>query len=111
MNRFLCAFLALMWPATLAAQATLSVTAFDDRNGNGRRDSGERAIPNVVVSNQRDVATTDASGVARIEHGPTGIVFVSTPNGYRTVGPFWRAVAPTDSQLTFALQPAPAPRT
>ena len=111
MYRFVPGVFPLLWPAMLAAQATLSVTAFDDRNGNGRRDSGERAIPNVVISNQRDVATTDASGIARIERGPTGIVFVATPNGYRSVGPFWRVVAPTDSQLTFALQPAPAPRT
>jgi 3',5'-cyclic AMP phosphodiesterase CpdA len=89
----------------------MSVTVFDDRNGNGARDAGERSIPGVVISNQRDVATTDASGVARIERGPTGIVFLSLPNGYRSVGSFWRAPAPADSQLVFALQPAPAPRT
>jgi hypothetical protein len=111
MNRFLPAFLPLLLPAALAAQRTLSVTAFDDQNGNGGRDAGERPIPGVVMSNQRDVATTDASGVARIERGPTGIIFVSVPNGYRSVGSFWRAPAPADSQLTFALQPAPAPRT
>ncbi|HXT14924.1 MAG TPA: metallophosphoesterase [Gemmatimonadaceae bacterium] len=87
------------------------MTVFDDHNGNGVRDAGERAIPGVVISNQRDVATTDASGVARIERGPTGIIFVSIPNGYRSVGRFWRAPAPADSQLMFPLQPAPAPRT
>jgi len=111
MNRSLAAFLPLMWPAVLAAQATLSVTAFDDRNGNGSRDPGERPISGVAISNQRDVVTTDASGIARVERGPTGIIFVSVPDGYRSVGPFWRVAAATDSQLTFALQPAPAPRT
>ena len=110
MNRFVPALLPLLWPAMIAAQATLRVTAFDDRNGNGTRDPGERAVPSVAISNQRDVATTDASGIARVERGPTGIVFVSVPNGYRSVGPFWRVPAATDSQLTFALQPAPAPR-
>jgi hypothetical protein len=84
---------------------------FDDRNGNGTRDPGERPIPGVVISNQRDVAPTDAAGSARLERGPTGIVFLSVPNGYRSVGSFWRTPAPADSQLTFALQPAPAPRT
>jgi predicted phosphodiesterase len=98
-------------PATLAAQGTLGVTVFDDRNGNGTRDPGERPIPSVVVSNQRDVAITDASGIARVERGPTGMVFVSVPDGYRSVGSFWRAPTPADSQLAFALQPAPAPRT
>lgn len=111
MNRLVAAVLSLFCPAVIAAQSTLQVTAFDDRNGNGRRDPGERAIPSVAVSNQRDVAITDASGIARIEHGPTGIVFISVPDGYRSVGPFWRALAPTDSQLTFALRRAPAPRT
>ena len=111
MNRFVLAVLSLLWPAAVAAQTTLSVTVFDDHNGNGTRDPGERAVPRVAISNQRDVATTDASGIARIERGPTGIVFVSVPNGYRSVGSFWRAPASADSQLTFALQPAPAPRT
>lgn len=99
-----------MLPAALAAQGTLSVTVFDDQNGNGTRDAGERTIPRVVVSNQQDVIATDAAGVARIERGPTGIVFVSVPNGYRSVGAFWRAPSPTDSQLTFALRRATAPR-
>jgi hypothetical protein len=111
MNRFVPGLLSLSLPAVLAAQGTLSVTVFDDHNGNGAREAGERVIPSVVISNQRDIVTTDASGVARIERGPTGIVFVSVPNGYRSVGAFWRAPTPTDSQLTFALQPAPAART
>src|SRR5690348_1060778 len=110
MNQPVRAFILLTMPAALAAQGTLAVTVFDDRNGNGVRDAGEGPIPGVVVSNQRDVATTETSGVARIERGPTGIVFVSVPNGYRSVGAFWRALAPSDSQLAFALQRAPAPR-
>ena len=111
MNRSLLAVLSLLLPAALAAQGNLSVTVFDDRNGNGTRDSGERPIPGVVISNQRDVTTTDASGIARLERGPTGIVFVSVPSGYRSVGAFWRSPSPADSQLAFALQPAAAPRT
>jgi predicted phosphodiesterase len=110
MRRLVAAFLSLSLPATLAAQSTLRVTVFADHDGDGVRDAGERPIPSVVISNQRDVATTDASGAARIERGPAGIVFVSVPNGYKSVGPFWRAPAPADSQLTFALQRAPAPR-
>jgi hypothetical protein len=112
MNRFiLSALLLFVCPAVTTAQATLSVTVFEDQNGNGRRDPGERPLPSAVISNQQDVARTDGSGIARIERGPTGIVFVSIPNGYRSVGSFWRAPAPADSQLAFALQRAPAPRT
>ena len=54
------------------------------------RDPGERGIPNVVVSNQADVEKTDVSGRSRIARGPTGIVFVSVPDGFRIVGSFWR---------------------
>jgi 3',5'-cyclic AMP phosphodiesterase CpdA len=110
MNQPVRALILIAMPAALAAQGTLTVTVFDDRNGNGRRDAGEGPIPGVVISNQRDVATTETSGVARLERGPTGIVFVSVPNGYRSVGAFWRAPAASDSQLAFALQRAPAPR-
>jgi hypothetical protein len=110
MSRFVLALLPLLLPATLAAQRSLRVTVFDDRNGNGARDTGERPVPSAVISNQRDVVTTDAAGVARIERGPTGVVFVSVPNGYRSVGSFWRAPTPADSQLTFALRPAPPAR-
>src|SRR4051812_595792 len=111
MNRLVPALLTVLWPAMMAAQTTLSVTVFNDRNGNGTRDPEERPVPSVVISNQRDVATTDASGIARIERGPTGVLFVSVPNGYRSVGRFWRLPALADTQLTFALQAAPAPRT
>lgn len=85
--RFPLALPLSLLPAVLAAQGTLSVTVFNDQNGNGTRDAGERVIPRVVISNQRDVITTHGSGVARIERGPTGIVFVSLPNGYRSAGP------------------------
>lgn len=104
-------FLVLLIPAALSAQATITLSAFEDRNGNGARDAGDRLLPNVVFSNQRDVERSGAAGTARIERGPSGIVFVSLPNGYRSVGPFWRAPAPGDSSLSFALQRAPAPRT
>lgn len=110
MNRSLLALLPLIAPTLIAAQTTLAVSVFEDRNGNGARDAGERPLPGVVVSNQRDVATTDLSGSARVERGPTGVIFVSLPNGHRSVGAFWRLPAQSDSQLTFALQPSPAPR-
>jgi hypothetical protein len=111
MNRLLAGCLLLLSPAVIAAQAPLRVTVFDDQNENGTRDPGERAVPGVVISNQRDVVTTDASGLAQVERGPTGVVFVSVPNGYRSVGAFWRLPAPADSQLAFALHRAAAPRT
>lgn len=84
---------------------TITGVVFVDANGNGRRDIGERGIPNVVVSNQIDVTRTNESGVYHIAPGPTGIVFVSMPDGYRAVGSFWHPESgPTDD---FALAPVP----
>jgi predicted MPP superfamily phosphohydrolase len=87
--------------------AEVSGTVFDDANRNGTHDSGERGIAGVAVSNQDAVVTTDANGAFRLASAGTGVVFVSTPDGYRTVGPFWR---PADSArpIAFALARDPA---
>lgn len=85
--------------------ATITGLVFADANGNGRRDPGERGIPNVVVSNQIDVTRTTGSGVYHIAPGRTGIIFVSVPDGYRAVGSFWHRE--TDPTGDFALASAP----
>ncbi|HUQ81322.1 MAG TPA: metallophosphoesterase [Gemmatimonadaceae bacterium] len=75
---------------------------FVDANRNGTQEAGEAGVPNVAVSNQDAVVTTDAKGAFRLASAGTGVVFVSTPNGYRAVGPFWRAAAGT-TPLAFGL--------
>ena len=102
------AVLLLAWPAFIGAQTPLAVAVFEDRNGNGVRDPAERPLAGVVVSNQNDVVATDAAGVARLGRGATGVVYVSVPDRYRSVGSFWRAAGSGDSTMAFALQPAPA---
>jgi calcineurin-like phosphoesterase family protein len=90
------------------AAALVAVTGivFNDANGNGRRDAGESGIPNVVVSDQRDVVVTDANGAFRISAADgKGVVFVSVPDGWRSVGSFWRPVS--DSAMAFALASVP----
>jgi hypothetical protein len=96
----------LLAAATAGAQvAGVSGIAFADANGNGIRDPGERGLAGVAVSNQDAVATTDASGAFRLPRGGHGVVFVSVPDGYRPVGPFWRSVADTTLSLAFPLAP------
>ena len=87
--------------------AEVSGIVFDDRNRNGTQDAGEVGIAGVAVSNQDAVVTTDAKGAFHLANAGTGVVFVSTPNAYRTVGPFWRT-ADTAAPLTFALTRDPA---
>ncbi|MCS7273628.1 MAG: hypothetical protein NZ550_05720, partial [Fimbriimonadales bacterium] len=52
--------------------------------GNGIRDAGERGIPNVLVSNQREVVKTDAQGRYRLPVNDDTIIFVVKPRGWRT---------------------------
>src|SRR3954469_24081733 len=95
----------LSFPATRDANVNalsllvVTGTVFLDLNGNGIRDPGERGLPNIVVSNQDTVVTTDASGTFRMSSTGTGVVFVSLPDGYRAVGNFWRA---TDGSASLA---------
>lgn len=117
MRARLIAFLpAFLLAPTLSAQSPAALvnaaargTVFEDRNANGVRDAGERGLAGVVVSNQEQVARTDADGRWALEGGGYGAVFVVVPRAMRATSPWWqRADAPT---IAFALAPAPEPRT
>jgi 3',5'-cyclic AMP phosphodiesterase CpdA len=87
----------------------VSGTVFDDANGNGTRDAGERGVSGVAVSDQTSVITTGADGTFRITTAATAaVVFVSVPDGWAAVGKMWRPVArdttPGPQQTDFALQ-------
>jgi len=97
--------------AVLHAQTpAIRGVVFSDANGNGSREVNETGIAGVVVSNQIDVAVTDAAGRFELASAPTGIVFVSVPDGRAAVGPFWRSVTGGDT-LAFALRPVAKPST
>lgn len=91
----------LLLPRGLAALGLL----FVDANGNGVRDSGERGIANVVVSDQDSVVTTDASGAHRLRRGTSRMVFVSAPDDHRSVGAFWRQLDGATTRVDFPLAP------
>lgn len=57
---------------------------FDDRNGNGVRDRGEDGIGGVLVSNQREVVTTDRRGQWELPADDDTIFFVIKPEGWMT---------------------------
>jgi len=88
--------------AARSHSAGISGVAFDDTNRNGTRDAGERGVAGVAVSNQDTVVTTDASGAFRLPGEGTGVIFVSMPNAYRPVGPWWRP-ANSAEPVSFAL--------
>ena len=86
--------------------AESSGVVFDDTNRNGMRDAGERGVAGVAVSNQDTVVTTDASGAFQLSGAGTGVIFVSTPNAYRSIGPWWRPATSTEP-LSFAITREP----
>lgn len=104
-----CTALLALAAAPLQAQGTVHGIVFNDANGNGTFDRGERPIPGVVVSNQVDVATTDAAGRYQLSASERTLVFVSVPTDWQVVGPSWHAVAGADS-ISFGLKAQQQPR-
>jgi hypothetical protein len=102
------AFFALLMavPAASPAQNTaVTGNVFVDANANGTRDRDERGLSGVVVSNQDSVVVTGSAGEFRIARGANSLVFVSVPDGYRSIGQFWRTVSDTTKAVDFALSP------
>jgi hypothetical protein len=65
-----------------AEGSTISGVVFEDRSGAGRRQEGDPGIANVLVSNGRDVAVTDASGRYSLPLPDEATIFVIKPSGY-----------------------------
>jgi hypothetical protein len=95
--------LALMISAAAASAQTVTGVVFWDRNANGIRDEGELGLANVPVSDQDTVVRTNAAGVYQLPAGRGhGLIFVSPPDGFRSVGSFWRKAGEASQ---FALAP------
>jgi hypothetical protein len=56
---------------------------FHDRNGSGRRDSGDVGIAGVCVSNGREVVKTDKDGKWRLPVDEDTILYVVKPSGWK----------------------------
>jgi hypothetical protein len=111
MKSFLaCTALLTLALTPLEAQRTVHGVVFDDANGNGTREAGERPIPGVIVSNQLELVTTDSAGRYRLPATEQAIVFVSLPNDWQPVGSWWRAAGRSDS-IDFGLRAQPQSRT
>ena len=69
----------------MAQEATMATgTVFLDDNQNGTFDIGEQILPDVPVSNGRQVVKTDSNGRYSLPVGNDTIIFVIKPTGYRT---------------------------
>ena len=92
--------------------APVAGVVFEDANGNGRRDPGERGLAGISVSNQHEVVESGPDGAYRLASPGYGVVFVSVPNDHRAAGPFWKPVPGSGgATVDFALAARPAPAT
>ncbi len=94
-------------PAAADAEPREAVTGhvFDDRNRDGVRQAGEPGVADVLVSNGRDVVSTDAEGGYSLPVRQDMSVFVIQPSGWRV---------PTDEnwvpQFAYEHKPEGSPR-
>src|SRR5699024_2412201 len=71
------------YSSALYAQRTVSGTVFLDGNGNNRMDAPEEGIPNVAVSNGREVVLSDAKSNYELPIEEEMIVSIRKPAGYK----------------------------
>lgn len=87
MKKFCALCLTILSPSLLSAQSPVVEIArglvFEDANRNGIHDSGEQGLPDVKVSNGRDIVKTNAEGRYEIEVDDDDIVFLLKPRGWQ----------------------------
>lgn len=83
---FLCvsAVLSVFLTEVATAQDKATGVVYHDANNNGVFDAGEDVLPDVRVSNGKDIVSTGADGRYSIAVSDDTIVFVIKPSGYRT---------------------------
>ena len=74
---------AALWAPASAAEITARGVVFEDADGDGRRGFSEIGLPEVRVSNGRDIALTDSLGRYALTLGDEGVLFVVKPSGWR----------------------------
>ena len=78
---------------------------FEDKNGNGKRDDGEKGLAGIRVSNGVTVVQTAADGSFSIAKNEAArFIFASRPAGYKCSTPFYRTADSDD--LAFGFAPA-----
>ena len=80
---------------------------FEDRDADGIRDTEERGIPNILVSNGIAVTVTDETGNYHLPMEGY-FVFITTPSGYTTTTPWYRRTLEDDLDFGLTLSPEEA---
>lgn len=77
-----------------------------DSNANRKYDIGEKCIPDVCVSDGRNVVKTDNKGCFDLPgHGNERFIFITTPSGYKTFNGYYQRIDESIQSYDFALYP------
>ena len=76
------AYAAIGSSAAIAEGATVAGVVFEDRSGTGSVGPDNPGLPNVLVSNGRDVALTDSEGRYTLPLPDESTIFVVKPSGF-----------------------------
>src|SRR6478735_7158033 len=85
---FTCLLLSLF-----ASAQAITGHVFVDANNNGVKDKNEEGIKGVVVSDQINTVTTDVDGAYQLKAQGYGFVFISLPNGYKSLKGNWQKIS------------------
>jgi len=93
MKKYIAFFTAILLLSTALGAKENKIfngTVFNDANGNGIRDKGEKGLSGVIVSDGFSVSVTDKSGSYSIDpHERARFITVYTPSGYRNTNRFF----------------------
>lgn len=83
MNKLLWPVGALLIAASVSAQTTAKGFVYEDANANGKKERREKGMPDVAVTNGREVVLTDANGMYTLPVGNDNIISLIKPAGYK----------------------------
>lgn len=81
-EKFIVFLIALFFYSMPGLAEKVQGTVFLDINRNGIKDNNERGIPDVLVSNQKDVVKTDKNGSYEIEKLKNKVIYLVKPAEY-----------------------------
>ena len=81
-KRLIAAAVVLLTATGAFAQTVAKGIVYEDVNGNGRRDSRDKGVAGVLVSDGQQVVQTDAKGRWQMEVDDHCVIFVIKPRGY-----------------------------
>ena len=97
-------------PTPLARDVTVTGVVFEDRNGNGKRDAGEKGIRGAHVTDGERIKVSPLGGAYEFEFKVEEyrFVYITLPRGYKAAGPWYHLIKQDDTateyQFDFALQ-------